>query len=58
MKQTAKYCEECSDEFSSLLVYEQNDKQKEFFRAGNVTIKETGTCEDCGQVKVVSSYLL
>jgi hypothetical protein len=69
MKQTAKYCEECSGEFSSLPVYVQNDKQKEFLKTGNFTMgshvdyekiikTETGTCEGCGQVKVVSFYLL
>lgn len=69
MGQTAKYCEECSKKFSKLPPYEQNEKQKEFLKAGKFkpssvvdydkTVKtETGTCEDCRQTDVVYFYSL
>lgn len=69
MKETAKYCEECSAAFGKLPVYQQNEKQKEFVNASHfyfagspVDYKklrtEMAVCEDCGQQKVVVFYLL
>jgi ribosomal protein S27AE len=65
MGQTAQYCGECHALFSVLPVDKQSEKEKDFLKAGKFhvdykkTIRtDTGTCEKCGQIKVVWFYPL